>query len=211
MPVQSSTLWSVHSTHGIHSVGQRVQTEALQRDIRIHQYLYDWFGESHIPPKLSPAYTDLGNSLSRTRLAGEQGEVRTGSQTGFQLCRLPVRSERGRSQTHTRALADKIQSILSGPVCPVRQFVCLIGLLTATEKQVHLGRLHMRPIQWHLNNWRVSESLEKVIPLPESLHLPLKGVAGGKQCAARSTITSTKTCSAGIHRRIKRRMAHSLK
>ena len=26
----------------------------------------------------------------------------------------------------------------------------LIGLLTATEKQVHLGRLHVRLIQWHL-------------------------------------------------------------
>ena len=38
--------------------------------------------------------------------------------------------------------------------------------LTATEKQVHLGRLHMRLIQWHhKNNWRVPESLEKVIPL----------------------------------------------
>ena len=47
----------------------------------------------------------------------------------------------------------------------------LIGLLTATEKQVHLGRLHMRPIQWHLKNcWRVPESLEKVIPIPSSLH-----------------------------------------
>ena len=47
----------------------------------------------------------------------------------------------------------------------------LIGLLTATEKQVHLGRLHMRPIQWHLkNHWRVPESLEKIIPLPRSLH-----------------------------------------
>ena len=47
----------------------------------------------------------------------------------------------------------------------------LIGLPTATEKQVHLGRLHMRPIQWHLkNNWRVPESLEKVIPIPRSLH-----------------------------------------
>ena len=47
----------------------------------------------------------------------------------------------------------------------------LIGLLTATEKQVHLGRLHMRPIQWHLkNNWRIPESLEKVVPLPRSLH-----------------------------------------
>ena len=51
----------------------------------------------------------------------------------------------------------------------------LIGLLTATEKQVHLGRLLMRPIQWHLkNNWRVPESLEKVIPVSRSLHPHLK-------------------------------------
>ena len=68
-------------------------------------------------------------------------------------------------------LQDKIREILSLPACPVRQFMSLIGLLTATEKQVHLGRLHMRPIQWHLkNNWRVPESLEKVITIPRSLH-----------------------------------------
>ena len=74
-----------------------------------------------------------------------------------------------------QTLTDKILSILSGPVCPVRQFISLIGLLTATEKQVHLGRLHMRPIQWHLkNNWRVPESLEKVIPVPRSLHPHLR-------------------------------------
>ena len=55
------------------------------------------------------------------------------------------------------------------------KFMSLIGLLTATEKQVHLGRLHMRPIQWHLkNNWRVPESLEKVIPVPKSLHPHLR-------------------------------------
>ena len=51
----------------------------------------------------------------------------------------------------------------------------LIGLLTATEKQVRLGRLHMRPIQWHLkNNCRVPELLEKVIPIPRSLQWWLK-------------------------------------
>ena len=34
-----------------------------------------------------------------------------------------------------------------------------------------LGRLHMRPIQWHLKrHWHVPESLEKVIPLSQSLH-----------------------------------------
>ena len=51
----------------------------------------------------------------------------------------------------------------------------LIGFLTATEKQVHLGRLHMRPIQRHLkNNWRVPETLEKNIPIPKSLHPHLR-------------------------------------
>ena len=83
----------------------------------------------------------------------------------------------------------------------------------------------MRPIQWHLkNNWGVPESLKKVIPVPTLLHPhlrwwleeevtppPRKVVAEGKQCATRSTITPTKTCSADIYRRIKRRMGHSLK
>ena len=39
---------------------------------------------------------------------------------------------------------------------------------------------------------------------------PLKVVAGGKQCATRSTITPTKTCSADIYRRIKRRVGAHL-
>ena len=40
---------------------------------------------------------------------------------------------------------------------------------------------------------------------------PLKVVAGGKQCSSRSTIIPTKTCSADIYRRIKRRVGRSLK
>ena len=68
-------------------------------------------------------------------------------------------------------LQDKILALIPLPACSVREFMSLIGLLTATEKQVHLGRLHMRPIQWHLkSNWRIPESLEKGIPLPRSLH-----------------------------------------
>ena len=70
-----------------------------------------------------------------------------------------------------QSLQDKIQALLLLPACLVRHFMSLIGLLTATEKQVHLHRLHMRPIQWHLkNNWRIPESLEKIIPLPRFLH-----------------------------------------
>ena len=32
-------------------------------------------------------------------------------------------------------------------------------VLASTEKQVNLGHLHMRLIQWHLQNWRVPEKI----------------------------------------------------
>ena len=43
------------------------------------------------------------------------------------------------------------------------------------DSHYHQKRLHMRPIQWHLKaNWHVPESLEKYIPIPESLHRYLR-------------------------------------
>ena len=74
-------------------------------------------------------------------MAGEQGNVRAGSQTGLQLRRLPVRPERGQGQTNRRTLAGLDTQDQINIVGSVRQFMSLIGLLTATEKQVHLGRL----------------------------------------------------------------------
>ena len=67
-------------------------------------------------------------------------------------------------------LQTKIRDLMTGPVCPVRKLMSLTGLLTTTEKQLHLGW-----IQWNLkNNWRVPETMEKVIPIPRSLHPHLK-------------------------------------
>ena len=47
-------------------------------------------------------------------------------------------------------------------------------------------------------------------PGPQVPPPPSKVVAGGKQCATRSTITPSKTCSADLYRRIKRRVGRSL-
>ena len=77
LPVQSPTLWPVHTTHGVHSGGQRGQTDGFTVGYKNPPVPRRLVGESHIPPNLSPAYTDLGSFLSRTRLAGEQGEVKT--------------------------------------------------------------------------------------------------------------------------------------
>ena len=68
-------------------------------------------------------------------------------------------------------LKAKLLFVKNRDSCTVRQFMSLIGLLTATEKQIWLGRLRMRPIQWHLKqHWHVPEVLDKVIPVPPSLH-----------------------------------------
>ena len=102
----------------------------------------------------------------------EKSELETKQVFDFVGYQFDLRSGRGRpTPDRWQSLQDKIQALLLLPACPVRQFMSLIGLLTATAKQVHLGRLHMRPIQWHpKNNWRVPEFLEKIIPLPRSLH-----------------------------------------
>ena len=84
LPVKSTTLWPVHSTNGVHSGGQRGQTDGFTEGYKDPPVPRRLVGESNIPPNLSPTYTDLGSCLSRHRLAGEQGEVRTGSKPGFQ-------------------------------------------------------------------------------------------------------------------------------
>ena len=107
------------------------------------------------------------------RLVGEHRKVGAGTQTSFQLRRLPIRPRVRSGPTDTGPVAKPTRKDTGAhrPACSVREFMSLIGLLTATEKQVHLGRLHIRPIQWHLkSNWRIPESLEKWIPLPRSLH-----------------------------------------
>ena len=55
------------------------------------------------------------------------------------------------------------------------------------------------------------ESLEKGHPSSQVTEPSLTMVAGGKQCAPRSTITPNETCSANLYRRIKRRVGRSLK
>ena len=155
-------------------VAKEVKLMATFRGIRIHQYLDDWLvrARSHQvclqhTQELLRTCQELGwlVNLDKSELEPKQVFDFVGYQFDLKVGRVRPTPDRWES------LQEKILEILSQPTCPVRQFMSLIGLLTATEKQVHLGRLHMRPIQWHLkNHWRVPESLEKVIPIPKSLH-----------------------------------------
>ena len=155
-------------------VAKEVKLMAIHKGIRIHQYLDDWLvrARSHQvclqhSQILVQMCRDLGwvVNLEKSELDPKQVFNFVGYQFDLRSGRVRPTPDRWQS------LQEKIQSLHLLPACPVRQFMSLIGLLTATEKQVQLGQLHMRPIQWHLkNNWRVPESLEKVIPIPRTLH-----------------------------------------
>ena len=168
-----------------------------------------------MPPNLSPAYTDLGSSLSRTRVAGERGKVRTGPKTGLQLRRLPVRPQGGQGQTHTRALADLNRQDIVNPVwsgVPSPAVHVPYRPSNSYRKTSPPGstsyEAHTVALEKQLEGTRVTrkgDTRSQVTP-PS-----LKMVAGGKQCSSGSTITPSKTCSAGFYRRIKRRVGRSLK
>ena len=147
-------------------------------------------------------------------MAGEQGKIRAGPQTGLQLRRLPVRPERGQGQTNRRTLADldrqdQIHTVRSGLPSPTIHVPHRsthsnrkAGPLKATTHETHTVELVKQ-----LEGPRITG---KGDPGPQVPPPPSKVVAGGKQCVTRSTITPSKTCSANIYRRIKRRVGRSL-
>ena len=178
LSIQSTALWSVHSPHGVYSGGKRGQISGNKKGYKNPPVPRRLVGQTQIPPNLSATHTNLGSSLSRIGLASERGKIRAGTQTGLQLCRLPVRSEKGQGPTNPRMLADPtdkntgnyVQFSFSSPAANV-----LDRITDCHRKTGTLGWLHMRPIQWHLkNNWRVLETLEKTIPIPQSLHPHLR-------------------------------------
>ena len=155
-------------------VVKEVKLMAQSQGIRIHQYLDDWLIRA--PTKeschqgtqsLLALCQELGWMVNMQKSELEPQQVFDFVGYQYDLLNGVVRP----TQNRWEALQQKITVLLQNRSCRVRTFMSLIGLLTATEKHVTLGRLHMRPIQWHLKkHWRVPESLEKEIPIPRSLH-----------------------------------------
>ena len=151
LAVQNSTIWSVHRSLGVHYSDQRGQTDGFTEGYKDPLVPRRLVGLGQNPLNLSPAYTNSSSYVSEL----DPRQI-------FIIYQFDLKEG---SQTHPRSVADPYSKDPR-----ITELMSLIGLLTATEKQVHLGRLHMRPTQWHLkNNWRVPESLEKVIPVPRSL------------------------------------------
>ena len=149
---------------------------------------------------MSATHTKLGSSLSRIGLASERGKIRAGTQTGLQLCRLPVRSEKRQGLPNPRALADPTdkdtghyaKSSVSGPASDVLDRITDCHRETGTSGPVTY-ETHTVASQNQLESTR---DAGKDHPHSQVTPPTSKMVAGGKQSYQRSTITPTKTCAA---------------
>ena len=155
-------------------VVKEVKLMAQSRGIRIHQYLDDWLLRA---PSQEICLQHTQTTLALCRELGWLVNMKKSELTPQQVFtfvgyRFDLLTGRVLpTQERWATLRQKLLFLKAREHCIVRQFMSLIGLLTATEKQVWSGHLHMRPIQWHLKqHWHVPEVLEKVIPLPCSLH-----------------------------------------
>ena len=149
---------------------------AIHKGIRIHQYLDNWLVRArsqlvslHHTQDLVKMCQQLGwlVNLEKSELEPKQVFNFVGYQ--FDLRSSQVRPTPDCCQN----VQENILTLLSLPACPVQQFMSLIGLLTPTEKQIHLGRLHMIPIQWHVkttgeywNQWKDHSNSQ--VPAPPS-------------------------------------------
>ena len=150
------------------SIVKEVRLLALQQGIRIHQYLDDWL--IHAPSqeechkqtqKLLNLIQELGFLVNhkKSELIPSQRVDFLGYHFLLDLGLVKPTEDRWTK------LQDMFRRLSSKSVISARTLMSTIGLLASTEKTVKLGRMHMRPFQWHLKtHWKFPMPLDTPIP-----------------------------------------------
>ena len=150
------------------SLVKEVKLLALQQGIRLHQYLDDWLirapskEECHSQTQaLLSLVKDLGFvvNLKKSELHPSQRFDFLGYHFLLDLALVKP------TQDRWTKLQEMFHRLSKKSVISARTLMSTIGLLASTEKTVKLGRMHMRPFQWHLkNHWKYPMPLDTPFP-----------------------------------------------
>ena len=183
-------------------VAKEVKLMALQRGIRIHQYLDDWLVRA-MSYQTCLQHTQTFVALCRELgwlVNKEKSELDPKQVFNFIGYQFDLREGKVRP-------TPECWQILSGPAVHVPQRTSHSYRKTSPPRSTSY-ETHTVALEKQLESTRITRKGDACSQVATP---PLKMVAGGKQCASRSTITPTKKCSADIYRRIKRRVGRSLK
>ena len=135
--VQGTSLWPIHSTSRVYSGNQRGKTDSLKEGYKNPPVPGRLVGPGHIPPNLSPAYSDASITVSGHGLGSKFRKIRAGTQTAERDSRQAIQTGPDHSNgvvTSSRGIQSYMRPVAlpsSGPVChQVQQqtaTVCLTG------------------------------------------------------------------------------------
>ena len=171
------TLWSINSPLRVHCRNQRGQTHGTTAGYKDPPVPRRLVGPGQLT--LPPSHQSPSGLVSKIGLDSKYGKVRTRTQTGVRFCGLPVRSHRGKGQTHLRQVANfdsqnhraTIRSDLSGPETDVPYWSVNSYRKTGPPRpSTHVT--HSVASQEKLEGSRIYG--KSYIPIPKSLHPHLK-------------------------------------
>ena len=190
-------------------VAKEVKLMATHKGIRIHQYLDDWLVRSksrktclHHTQVLIKMCQDLGWLVNL-----EKSELEPKQIFDFVGYQFDLRSGRVRPTPSGQDTSTPVVTGLSGPTVHVPDRPTNSHRKTGSPRPT-THETHTVASQEQLEGTRISREDYPPTKVPAP---PLTMVARGRQCASRPTTTPSKTCSADIYRRIKRRVGRSLK
>ena len=217
IPVQSSALWCVTTAP--------LEFTVVAKEVKLMASYTQGYknppvprrlvGEGQIPPGLSSVYTRTSADLSKLRVASKYGEIRTGTQTDFQLRRLPVRPSGRSSPTHS-GLVAKSSGQNTSPLIPTFMSGEGVHVLDRVINS-HRKTSSPRSPSHETNSVALKKQLEstgvtrKEDSSTQVIAPTLAVVARRRERPHRPTTTPNAACSANIYRRIKRRLGRSLK
>ena len=155
------------------TIVKEVKLIALLRGLRLHQYLDNWLIRSQSQEAAqvnTQAVVDLTQSLGWITNQ-EQSELKPTQVFSFVGYEYHIDTALVKpTQERWLKLQDLILQLKSRHVLTARCLISLIGLLASTEKMVPVGRLHMRPFQFHLKeHCRYPQSLDSLLPWMETI------------------------------------------
>ena len=164
--------------HEFTLLAKEVKLLARSRGLKMHQYLDDWLLRSDSREK---SVQDTQRLLNLVQSLGwlvnfDKSELTPSQRLDFLGYHFDL--EKGLvfpTSKSLEKLALIVASLKRNLYISARSLMSLIGLLVSLEKTVPLGRLHIRPFQWHLkNHWKWPQSLDKIIPVTTGLLKHLK-------------------------------------
>ena len=172
--IQCSSFWPVHGSVGVHQGRQGSQVDGSGAGYSNPAVPRRLVAESPVPRNVAMTYPDPFGPMPQFRMGGQSVKVRAGSPTDLQLCQLSNRPLSRSGQTHSGEVDSSVSENL-GTRDLLGQAVHAPNRTSDSHRKTgDVGMSSHETYSMALKkHWHVPEPLEKIIPLPKSLHVHL--------------------------------------